>query len=434
VRIAIVNRYSRIIGGVESYLDCVIPALARAGHELAFIYEADDSAGYAPIRLPQDAPRWRIAGNRTATLAALRAWRPELLYVHGLDELCDEAALLGIAPSVFFAHSYSGTCVSGEKTHKFPAARPCGRTFGRRCLALYYPRHCGGINPRTMMRRYTYESARLKLLARYDAIVTASEHMRAEYARHGLSSVYKIGLPLSAREPDSPRSECMNELRRDPKIRAWRLLFAGRMMPLKGGATLLKALPHVAAVLERPIQLVFAGDGPARQNWQSRARVIMRRYSAIQAGFVGWVSRESLAALYRDSDLLVIPSLWPEPFGLSGVEAGLYGVPAVGFAVGGIPEWLHDGINGRLAPADPPTPAGLARAIIAALCDPAEHQRLREGASRIAGEMTISAHLGELNRVFSHVGVPRTSRMGSGGTNLHSGVSGGCGVATISLK
>lgn len=34
---------------------------------------------------------------------------------------------------------------------------------------------------------------------------------------------------------------------------------------------------------------------------------------------------------------LVIPNLWPEPFGLVGLEAAQYGVPAVSFAVGGIP-------------------------------------------------------------------------------------------------
>ena len=50
----------------------------------------------------------------------------------------------------------------------------------------------------------------------------------------------------------------------------------------------------------------------------------------------------------------MVPSIWPEPFGQVGPEAGLYGVPAAAFAVGGTPSWLTDGVNGRLAPGDPP--------------------------------------------------------------------------------
>ena len=81
-----------------------------------------------------------------------------------------------------------------------------------------------------------------------------------------------------------------------------------------------------------------------------------------------------------DSDLLVVPSTWPEPFGLIGPEAGLHRLPAAAFAVGGIPEWLSDGVNGRLAPGDPPSAAGLARAIVECVRDPAELARLRNGA------------------------------------------------------
>ena len=67
------------------------------------------------------------------------------------------------------------------------------------------------------------------------------------------------------------------------------------------------------------------------------------------------------------ADLLVVPSLWPEPFGLVGLEAARHRLPVAAFAVGGIPDWLRPGVNGYLAPGDPPTPGGLADAIIACL-------------------------------------------------------------------
>ena len=64
-------------------------------------------------------------------------------------------------------------------------------------------------------------------------------------------------------------------------------------------------------------------------------------------------------ALLAQSDLLVLPSLWPEPFALVGLEAARHRLPVAAYAVGGIPDWLTSGENGYLAPGDPPTVDGL---------------------------------------------------------------------------
>ena len=48
--------------------------------------------------------------------------------------------------------------------------------------------------------------------------------------------------------------------------------------------------------------------------------------------------------------VLAVPSVWPEPFGLVGLEAAARGVPAVAFDTGGIRQWLHHQISGLLVP------------------------------------------------------------------------------------
>jgi glycosyltransferase involved in cell wall biosynthesis len=105
----------------------------------------------------------------------------------------------------------------------------------------------------------------------------------------------------------------------------------------------------------------------------------------------------------KKSALLVVPSLWPEPFGLVGLEAGLLGLPAAAFAVGGIPEWLSNGVNGFLAPGDPPTAAGLAQAIANCLQDANQYARLRQGAQMMAQRYTMKAHLDKLIEIFAAV-------------------------------
>jgi glycosyltransferase involved in cell wall biosynthesis len=135
--------------------------------------------------------------------------------------------------------------------------------------------------------------------------------------------------------------------------------------------------------------------------WEQEARRARAENPNLNIEFTGWLDSSQLDQLMLYSGLLVVPSTWPEPFGLVGVEAGLRGLPAAAFAVGGIPEWLSDGVNGRLAPGDPPNAAGLARAIVECVRDPAEHMRLRRGALEMASSFGLNAHLNALLAILA---------------------------------
>src|SRR5262249_13522358 len=99
-------------------------------------------------------------------------------------------------------------------------------------------------------------------------------------------------------------------------------------------------------------------------------------------------------------DLLVVPSVWPEPFGLVGIEAGCVGLPAVGFAVGGIPDWLLPGVSGESAPGEKPDAGQLADALVRALVDDEHLQRLRVGAWETARRFTREAHRDRLTPIL----------------------------------
>ena len=196
MRIAIINWSRRRVGGVETYLNTIIPELARAGHEVAFWHEIDEPAGHELIGLPDESPAWCAAEMGAArALAALREWRPDVIYAHKVSDPELEAELLTVAPSVFFAHDYNGTCISGTKTFKFPVVRPCARRFGWQCLVHYYPHRCGGLSPVTMLKLYRLQSKRLENLRRYEAIVTHSDHMLSELIKHGLSPQRAYNFP-----------------------------------------------------------------------------------------------------------------------------------------------------------------------------------------------------------------------------------------------
>ena len=418
MRILIANWSRRMVGGVETHLNSIIPEIAQLGHETAFVSEVSLPAGRELIALPLGVPAWCVEeSGEDEVLAAVTAWRPDLIYVHKLERPEFEARLLGVAPAVFFAHDYYGTCISGLKTFKTPVTTPCDRRFGWQCLAHYYPHRCGGLNPVTMLKLYRLQSRRLRLLRRYRAILTHSEHLKAEYIKHGIEPARVFNLSYYARKSrPAPRTDAESlhgtpsegaeagaSAPRDGDGRPFRLLFLGRMDRLKGGQILLDALPRARALLGRPVRLVFAGDGPARGAWEQSALALSRWHEGIEVEFAGWVQGAALDSLLASSDLLVVPSQWPEPFGLVGVEAGLRGVPAAAFAVGGIPTWLSDGVNGHLAPGDPPTAEGLAEAVAKCLRDPQAHARLRRGAVEKARHFNLESHLRALKEVFEHV-------------------------------
>lgn len=410
MRIGVATWSSRLVAGTETYLHAVLPRLQEAGHELALLCETTAPAERAPILDQPSVPHWSVAelGLETA-LGQLRGWDPDALFVNCPREPALEERLVRLAPAVLLVHNYHGTCISGHKANRWPVAQPCGRHFGPACLLHYLPRRCGGWNPVTMVQLYGIQSRRHALLPRYRAVLTLSEHMRQEFVRHGVAKERAIVLP-------PPGFDAM-EGTPVPKVKTagdpWRLIYLGRMEMLKGGQLLLDALPLVLTEVQRPLHLALAGDGPERAAWQRRAAQLMAMHPELRIDFPGWVAADAKRTLLSKADLLVVPSIWPEPFGLVGVEAARQGVPAAAFAVGGMRDWLVDGVTGKFAPGNPPTARGLATAITACLRDPAQHQQMATAAAAHAATMTLKKHVNALERALAaaaDVGLPGAKR------------------------
>ena len=90
-----------------------------------------------------------------------------------------------------------------------------------------------------------------------------------------------------------------------------------------------------------------------------------------------------------------MPSIWYENSPLSIHEAQAAGVPVIGSAIGGIPELVHDGVDGRTVPAD--DVAGLAACLEAVVADPACVARWR---AAIVPPKTMDAHVDEIEAIY----------------------------------
>lgn len=391
MRILIASGNRSLQGGAEHHLCSLLPALRARGHQLALLHEMPGGAADSTIDQGcQAIPCWGTSELGTAAvLERAAAWRPDLVYVHGLADPCLEDTLTRDYPSALCAHNYYGTCGTGTKCHAWPRVRPCSRTLSPACLLLHYPRRCGGLNPLSAWREYRRQRRRSALLERYRAILVATRHMHSEYLRQGVGEKRLHVVPHfpAGMVPDPE----------PPLFRSGtgQVLMTGRLTNLKGGDFLIQALPEASRLLGTRLRLVVTGAGPARAPWQARANRL-----GLDVDFAGHVGPQQLEDLRRQADLVAVPSLWPEPFGLVGIEAGCVGLPAVGFATGGIPDWLIPGETGESAPGDPPTVDGLAQAVVRALRDPEHHQRLRVGAWCMAQRFTLSRHLEVLEPIL----------------------------------
>jgi glycosyltransferase involved in cell wall biosynthesis len=387
VRILIAAYHRNLIGGTEKYLQALIPGLLQHGHQVAFLYEKPfDPARESVTPSEHPVPSYCLAEEGLdSMLRSIAEWRPDIVYSQGLEAGDLEDALLDTYPTALFAHGYYGTCATGSKCHAFPRFRPCSRRFGPACLILHYPRRCGGLLPVDALRIYRRQSQRNARLKDYETILVASNHMRSEYLRHGVSPdrIRIAPLPLISNDVEIFPSHS--------GLPHGRILLMGRLTRSKGGHYLIPAIARASRKLGRSLVLTVAGDGPERGRLEDDARKFQ-----VTAEFVGWIDARRKEEVLGATDLLAVPSLWPEPFGLVGIEAGAWGVPAVGYAVGGIPDWLIPGETGELAPGDPPAVDGLADAIARALENPEHHARLRRGARQLALRFTLEAHLTKL--------------------------------------
>lgn len=118
------------------------------------------------------------------------------------------------------------------------------------------------------------------------------------------------------------------------------LLFVGRFVSDKGGDVLLRALAELHQTGWGEPSLTLVGDGPEKEAWQKLGKELG---IANFLRFVGFRQGEALADTYRSHRVLVVPSTWPEPFGIVALEGLACGCRVIGSDQGGLPEAIGPG-------------------------------------------------------------------------------------------
>jgi glycosyltransferase involved in cell wall biosynthesis len=122
-----------------------------------------------------------------------------------------------------------------------------------------------------------------------------------------------------------------------------RVLYLGRLEPSKGVELLCTAFERSATRCPA-LRLDVAGGGTLESS-------LRRRYGGHpQMTFHGVVVGAEKEALLGNSDVVVVPSVWPEAFGLVTIEALAAGTPVIASEVGALPELVRHGETGYVLP------------------------------------------------------------------------------------
>lgn len=122
------------------------------------------------------------------------------------------------------------------------------------------------------------------------------------------------------------------------------VLFSGKLSRRKGVYLLVSALKILTAELRSRLLLLFVGDGSAKPELEASCGDA----PTIRTHFAGFMNQCELSTFYHAADILVLPSITGETWGLVVNEALHHGVPCVvSDAVGCAPDLIEPGITGH---------------------------------------------------------------------------------------
>lgn len=284
------------------------------------------------------------------------------------------------SPVLISAHVYAG-CTSG--VYYFSPGQECVRAHGPGCIPNLIARGCAHTRyPRTLPRKYLNVTRGLAALRMADLVISYSSAVDRHLAANALERRKIVPLFPTLAPPDPPH---------EAKHR--RVLFAGRLEHTKGATVLLQAARELDA------EFVICGEGKQLERLRALAAQL-----AVEdrVRFAGWLEPRELASELAQASVVAMPSLWPEPFGLVGIEALACARPVVASATGGILDWLREDVGLGVRPGDA---SALARALEELLRDPA-----RARAMGLAGQALVAERFSPQRHVHGLIDAYRSAR------------------------
>ncbi|MFC3801783.1 glycosyltransferase family 4 protein [Cohnella sp. GCM10012308] len=272
-----------------------------------------------------------LSDDREAWGALATRFRPDMIVWHAGPETAGIVELLSAyAPVAATVHR--PLCPSGARLFR-DADEICLRPTGAGCLFRWYARKCGtDISPLEALRALKRSGGLIGALRGCDRVYAVSRSTSDFLALEGIDPERLRVIDNSFGDNDMT---VYPPLQRRQVKEELELLYVGRINYTKGVQYLLRAVRRLLDNGHR-VRATIVGDGWFTDKMRALALELGLRREIV---FTGHVSGSAIDAYYDKADMLVVPSVWPEPAGLVVPEARRRGKPVVVFDAGGLPEW-----------------------------------------------------------------------------------------------
>jgi phosphatidyl-myo-inositol alpha-mannosyltransferase len=324
MKIALVSPYTWTTpGGVNSHIASLAAQLRARGHETRILAPADGPVepGVVPlggtIGVPFNGAIARLAfGPRVVgrVRVALRRADPDLLHVHEPFTL-STSMLASMSASVPIVATFHAAVDSRIYRASRPLLSPLWRKF------------------------------KVKIAV-------------SEAARATVEHIFGSGVRII---PNGVDTRLFKDTGPAPP-RSKDVLFFGRLEERKGAHVLIEALPALFTKVPGA-RVTIAGDGPERKKLEAAVPEHLRT----AVSFTGHFDDTSRLALLASANVVALPALGGESFGITLLEAMAAGRAVIATSIPGYAAVARDGIDGILVP--PGDAAKLAEALIALLRD-----------------------------------------------------------------
>jgi glycosyltransferase involved in cell wall biosynthesis len=372
MRILLVHDYGVLGGGAERVTVDLRDGMRARGHEARLFASTASDFDLAneadvtcygtngwPRRLLQV---WNPSAVRRLR-AELRRFRPDVVHVRMFLTQLSPAILPLLASVPALLHVGNHQTVCPLNTRILPDGSTCHERAGRAC-------HAHGCVSRAGLLRTRVQLSAVRRHVDVFRLVVANSHALARtLSENGIAVtdvIHNGTRDVPARSP----------LQGPPTV-----VYAGRLMPLKGVDDLIRAMAVVVGRLPEA-RLLIVGEGRERSRLESLTR---EHGLGGSVRFAGHVPRPALDDLVGTGWVQCVPSRYLEPFANVVAEAMMRGSALVATATGGTPELVRDGETGYLVP--PGDVEGIADRLLAVLGN-------RELAERMGAAGRAAAHAG----------------------------------------
>ncbi|MFH1875245.1 MAG: glycosyltransferase family 4 protein [Pseudomonadota bacterium] len=325
--------YPPIIGGVETHMAMMLPAMQEMGHQVSLLTGSVDGEKC-------DYEENGVHIKRTPLMDL--NW----LFERGLDGIKDEVK--GVLSK--FVETENPDVIHVHNMHYFstPHAEVLQEVCRKKGVPLILTAH--NVWDDVLFLELTRN-------IKWDHIIAVSHYIRKEMIGAGCDAnkvtTIHHGVDQQAFSPQTSAEPAYNWY---PQLKGRQIVFhPARMGLAKGCDVSIKALniirrqfPNVMMVLAGTKNIIDWGD--TQQKDIAYFVDLVRHFGLEENVLIDSYALNQMPHLYAASDIVIYPSTAMEPFGLTMLEGMATAKPLVVTRVGGMPEIIHDGINGFVIP------------------------------------------------------------------------------------